>query len=133
MVRIRTRMSGRTSTQPAYAHSCRMMSLSLLTASGCATVLVAGNVSGKLLNPYAIAASSIMSHSCRMSGLVGGIATSSVSMSPDESSTPNDMRSRRSFTWGAERLSPVQELIYDACACVCREERSGEITVRPSG
>jgi hypothetical protein len=47
----RTRMSGRTSTQPAYAHSCRMISLSLLTASGCATVLVAGNASGRLLNP----------------------------------------------------------------------------------
>ena len=48
---VRTRMRGRTSTQPAYAHSCRMISLSLLTASGCATVLVAGKTSGRLLNP----------------------------------------------------------------------------------
>jgi hypothetical protein len=126
-------MRGRTSTQPAYAHSCRMRSLSLLTASGCATVLVLGNVSGRLLNPYAIAASSIMSHSCRMSGRVGGMATSSVSASPGESSVRNDMRSRRSLTCGAERFSPVHELMYEACACVCREERSGEITTLPSG
>lgn len=110
-----------------------MMSLSLLTASGCATVLVAGNVCGRLLNPYAIAASSMMSHWCRMSGRVGGTDTRTLSVSSGEISAFNDMRSRRPFTSGAERLSPVQELTYDAYASVCREERSGEITTLPSG
>ena len=110
-----------------------MMSLSLLTASGWATVLVAGNVCGRLLNPYAIAASSTMSHWCRMSGRVGGTDTMSLSVLSGETSALNDMRSRRPFTCGEERLSPVQELMYDAYASVCREERSGEITTRPSG
>ena len=51
------------------------MSLSLLGGNGFATVLVCGNVFFKLSNPYAIATSSIMSHSCRMSGRVGGTYT----------------------------------------------------------
>ena len=68
-----------------------------------------------------------------MSGLVGGMDTSRVSGSPGASSVRNDMRSRRSLTCVADKFSPVQELTYETCACVCRQERSGEITTRPSG
>lgn len=91
-------MRGRASTQPASAHSVRTMSLSLLIASGCATVLVGGNVSGSLLKPYAMAASSMMSHSCRMSGRVGGICTMTSSLFSLETVAEWVMRSRRFAT-----------------------------------
>lgn len=68
-------MRGRTSVQLASVHSRRSTSVSLLTGNGLATVLVCGNVRLRLSNPYAIATSSMMSHSCRMSGRVGGTWT----------------------------------------------------------
>lgn len=113
-------MSGSTSTQPAIAHSRRTMSVSLLTASGCATVLVAGKVSGSLLNPYAIAASSMMSHSCKMSGRVGGMSTMISSGLFGETCGCSVMRSRRVEIAAASSSRPVQELMYDARAVAGR-------------
>ena len=78
-------------------------------AKGCATVLVVGKVSGRLLNPYAIAASSMISHSCRMSGRVGGISTCSSSMLLGDTVACRDMRVRRVDTSGAVSESPVHE------------------------
>lgn len=68
-------MRGRTSIHPASEQSRRIVSLSLLGGKGLATVLVGGNVLLRLLNPYATAASSMMSHSWRISGRVGGTRT----------------------------------------------------------
>lgn len=48
---VLTRMSGRTSTHPAIAHSFRTTSANLLIAKGFATVLVLGRPVGRLLNP----------------------------------------------------------------------------------
>lgn len=68
-----------------------------------------------------------------MSGRVGGTFTWSASGSWGDSVVGIDMRSSRVLTSGAERVRPVQELTYEACASMGREERSGVITVRPSG
>lgn len=96
-------------------------------------MLVAGNVSGRLLKPYAMAASSMISHSCNMSGRVGGISTRSSSVSFGDTVACSDMRVRRTDTSCADKESPVQELMYDACAVVFRGERSGVMRVVPSG
>jgi hypothetical protein len=125
-------MSGRTSTQPHMAHSRRMMSQSLLIASGCATVFVRGKESGRRLKPCAIAASSMMSHSCRTSGRVGGTATASVSPSAPAVAV-SDMRESSVACSAAERDRPVQLLMYDACAVACLVVRSGVSFTVPSG
>jgi hypothetical protein len=46
-----TRIRGRTSVHPAYAHSLRIRSLSLLIGNGAATVFVLGKRLGRLSNP----------------------------------------------------------------------------------
>lgn len=106
-----TRMSGRTSTHPAIAHSLRMRSLSLLTANGWATVLVAGNVLGRLLKPKAMAASSMISHSWRMSGRVIGISTAKVSGSVFDTVASRDIRQSSLEISPADKFVPVHELI----------------------
>ena len=56
------RMRGNTSDQPAMAASSRTISLSLLIARGWATVPeILGKARGRLLKPYAMATSSIIS------------------------------------------------------------------------
>lgn len=67
-----TKINGNTSTHPHIPHSRLTKSDNLLTSNGCATVLVAGNAFGSLLNPYAIAQSSTKSTGWRISGRVGG-------------------------------------------------------------
>jgi hypothetical protein len=129
----RTKIRGKTSTQPAEAHSARTISDNLLISSGCATVLVAGNVSGRLLNPYAIAASSMISHSWKMSGLVAGISTRISSSFAGEIVALWDMRSSSGTISAEVSFSPVHELMYDALAVVFRAVMSGEMCVVPSG
>ena len=108
----RTKMKGKTSTNPANAHSRLTTSVSLLIANGCATVLVGGKVSGRLLNPYAMAASSMISHSCMMSGRVGGISTFTTStLSSALTDAVSVMRSRREATSLVFSERPVQELM----------------------
>jgi hypothetical protein len=88
-------MKGRASTRPAIAHSLRSTSVSLLICNGCATVLVWGKMSGRLLKPYATAASSITSTSWKILGRVQGIETSRASGSVGESVGESVMRVRR--------------------------------------
>jgi hypothetical protein len=92
-----TRINGRTSTQPAIAHSFLITSANLFTPNGLATVLVTGKLRGNLLKPYAIPTSSIRSHSWKMSGRVGGTSTNNVSFgSVEDGVACIDIRPKRS-------------------------------------
>lgn len=110
------------------------MSDSLLIGSGRPTVLARGNVLVMLLKPYATAASSMMSHSCRMSGLVGGMSTRSSSSFEGETVAERDIRVRRPATSDGGRAGekPVTELMYDAWAIDRRGARSGVMRDVPS-
>ena len=88
-------MKGRASTHPAITHSLRSTSVSLLICNGCATVLVWGKMSGRLLKPYATAASSIMSTSWKIFGRMQGIETSRALGLVGESAGESVMRVRR--------------------------------------
>lgn len=96
-------------------------------------MLVAGKVWGKLLNPYAIATSSIISHSCRMSGRVAGTSTNS------SSGLEGDIDDVRPIVWSRLETSvdlrerPVHELTYDVRTVACRPDISGLILAWPSG
>lgn len=107
-------MSGRTSTNPARAHSLLTISLILLSSRGCATVLVGGKVSGRLLKPYAMAASSIKSHSCMISERVGGTCTDTASGLEGSWTAERVMRSSKSIKAVESTAKPVHELTYDA-------------------
>lgn len=128
-----TRMKGNASTHPAIAHSLRMTSASLLIGKGCATVLVWGKISGRLLNPYATAASSIMSTSWKMSGRVHGSETIRASGSSGERVGERVMRVKRDWIVEGVREREVQELIYEARAVTVRGVISGDMRVEPSG
>lgn len=129
---MRTRIRGRTSTHPAIAHSIRIISLSLLTARGCATVLVRGKVFGKLLKPYAMAASSMISHSWRISGRVAGTSTSS-SSGFSVVCAESDMRLRSFTTSDPLKERPVHSFTKDGRALNCCVDTSGVTRVVPSG
>lgn len=81
--------------------------------NGLAIVFVLGNVFGRLLNPYATAASSIMSHSCRISGRVAGTWTMSSSSAVAETEALNDIRVRSLAISEEDRAgeNPVAELM----------------------
>lgn len=89
------------------------MSPSLLIGRGFAIVLALGKVNLRLLKPYATAASSMMSHSCRMSGRVAGTSTMISSSLTVETEEWRDIRVRREEISAAERAGakPVQELM----------------------
>ena len=126
-------MKGKTSTHPADAHSRRTRSLILLTARGWATVLVFGNVLGILLKPCAMAASSMISQACRMSGLVAGISTT-ILLSLDESSlATSDILVKSSVISDALRDKLAHALIYEELVDMRLGEISGVIRVDPSG
>lgn len=131
----RTKIKGSTSMKPLSAHSFRMMSDSLLIGRGFATVLLDGKVFFRLLKPYATATSSIRSHSCRISGRVGGTLTMSLSETVFDcaASTLWPMRSRYLMMSLCGRLRPVQELMYDRWAVNTVGDRSGVIDMLPSG
>lgn len=139
-------MSGRTSVQLASEHNLRIVSVSLLGGYGFATVFVCGNVFFKLSNPYAIATSSMMSHSCKMSGRVGGTCTwisSSGAMTRcgwafkaakfglcvGAFAVWPILRSRTRMS-SRGRFRPVHELMYEARATNGRDVSGGERTVR---
>jgi hypothetical protein len=129
----RTRMKGKASTHPAMAHSFRITSVSLLIGNGCATVLVWGKISGRLLKPYATAASSIMSTSWKMSGRVHGSETIRASGSLGERVGDRVMRVRSDWIVEDVREREVQELMYDVRAVTVRGVISGDMRVEPSG
>lgn len=92
-----------------------------------ATVLVVGIALGRLLNPYAIAASSMISHSCKISDLVAGTETSNSSSFTVDGLADRDIRVRRSHCSCRDRDSPVAALMYDEEATVCRAANGGEM------
>jgi hypothetical protein len=104
-------MRGRASIHPAIAHSFLTISPNLLTAKGFATVLVLGNLVGRSLNPYAIAASSMISHSCNISGRVHGTSTSITSGSEEEGLAESDMRVRSVEISLVDKDRPVAALM----------------------
>lgn len=109
-VKASTKVSGNPSTHPAIAHSLRMISTSLEIAKGCATVLVCGKISGRLLNPYATATSSMMSTSWKISGRVQGTVTA-ISSESEDTVGERDMRVRSLAIEVEGREREVQELI----------------------
>lgn len=78
-----------------------------------ATVFVAGNVFFNLLKPYAMATSSMMSHSWSMSGRVGGTCTTILSetvlLGPGSAALP--ILCRYLMISPCDRLRPVQLLM----------------------
>eukprot|EP01139_Manchomonas_bermudensis_P009680 Amastigsp_a339439_708.p3 type:complete len:214 gc:universal Amastigsp_a339439_708:281-922(+) len=97
------------SVKPHIASSSRSSSENLLMGSWRPTVEQVGNVRGTLLNPYAMATSSTMSHACRMSARVGG--THVLIVFPSAASSPRSIiLVRRRTTAAASRLSPTTRL-----------------------
>lgn len=117
------------------AHSFLTMSPSLLIGSGFPIVLALGKVVLRLLNPYATAASSMMSHSCRMSGRVAGTSTVISSSAVVDTDAWSDMRVRREAISAGESSGekPVHELMNDGRAVVRRGATSGVSRDVPSG
>ena len=119
-------MRGKTSLYPANAHSLRIESESLFRGNGAAMVLVEGIVLGILLNPKAMATSSIISHAWRISERVGGTKTSS---SPEGNKEPfSDIFSSMVTIWAGERSTfPMLEIMYLTVVVNLRMLKSGVI------
>jgi hypothetical protein len=109
------------------------MSASLLIGKALATVFVVGSDLGSSLYPYAIAKSSIMSHSCSTSGRVHGTSTSSAVSSPAFGCASSDMRVSSVEISSRGSARPVAAFRYVADAVVCRGASGGERCDVPSG
>ena len=80
-----------------------------------------------------MAASSIISHSCRISDLVAGTETSNSSAFVGEGLAKSDIRVSRLHWSSRDSERPVAALTYDEDATVCRAARGGEMCEVPSG